>query len=145
MRQIRWKKNRSISLIHLKSSKVLILNVLWTVLKFCLIFLSLIVTHLNVGNDFTFCLILFVIPYHTLKCEMNQQKNSLHLFFLFTPIKYDQLTIQKKTLPPFFDLNQSTIIGMTKVEVERLIPLLKNFFEDAKGKVHWFQLITDSI
>jgi hypothetical protein len=32
-----------------------------------------------------------------------------------------------------FDLKQSHIIGMNRTEVERLIPTLKVFFEDATG------------
>ena len=63
---------------------------------------------------------------------MNQKK--FHFIHSFYSHQSSMTNYSEENIASLFDLNQSTIIGMTKVEVERLIPLLKNFFEDAKGK-----------
>lgn len=40
----------------------------------------------------------------------------------------------EENIKSVLDLNQSYIVGMNRTEVERLIPALKDFFQDATGK-----------
>ena len=50
------------------------------------------------------------------------------------PTSLNMAIYSEENIKSVLDLNQSYIVGMNRTEVERLIPALKDFFQDATGK-----------